>query len=155
MFDAQGQRDCVPEDVRRESHASLAGYSVYGSQIVSLPSDFLCFDCVSEFRQAPEQEVEADVSSWRQKLHMRSDQGLQHVLAEKVTLRFRDEHLELARSYNRLGRTCRSLAMSHLSRNVDQIFGIVGSLTHLTNCTFTHLSCDYDWVIAFLEPYVG
>ena len=97
VFDSQGRRDCVPEDVRRKRHASLAGHSVHGSEIVSLPSDFLCFDCSSEFRRAPEQEVEAHVSSWRQKLHMRSSVGLQHVLAERVALRIRDELLELAR----------------------------------------------------------
>ena len=38
------------------------------------------------------------MSSWRQKLHMRSDRGLQDVLAERVALGIRDELLELARA---------------------------------------------------------
>lgn len=97
VFDACGQREFVPEDVRRRRHASLAGISVHGSDIVSLPSDFLCFDCASMFRQAPDREVEANVSSWREKLQMGPSRGLSHVLAERNALRIRDELLALAR----------------------------------------------------------
>ena len=97
MFDAQGRRDLIPENVRRKRHASLTDFSVHGSEIVSLPSDFLCVNCASEFRQASAEKVKADVSLWREKMHMCPSLESQHVLAERAALLIRDDLLELAR----------------------------------------------------------
>ncbi|MCP4240660.1 MAG: hypothetical protein GY772_08865, partial [bacterium] len=51
VFDEAGQLGGGTEDMRRAVHAKNAGSAVHGSELFALPSDFLCCDCGSAFRQ--------------------------------------------------------------------------------------------------------
>ena len=76
----------------------VEGTSVHGSELLSLPSDFLCCKCAIEFRQSTVAELESDADAWKQKLQLRAGTSTTAVLEEREALRVRDFLLRVAQT---------------------------------------------------------
>jgi hypothetical protein len=120
VFTAQGELECLSEDVRRRRHATSAGLLVHGSDIVALPSDFLCQDCVSEFRRISEAQLASDAVLWRKKLHMHSKVEPGDVLREREALKIRDDLVKYARDDD-AGGLSREIFWQDLVRHREQL----------------------------------
>ena len=76
----------------------VEGTSVHGSELLSLPSDFLCCKCAIEFRQSTVAELESDADAWKQKLQLRAGTSTTAVLEEREAWRVRDFLLRVAQT---------------------------------------------------------